>query len=405
MEALFDALLLRAGYNAALVAIGAGLLGIAAGAVGTFLFLRKRALLSDAISHATLPGLCLAFLALVALGGDGRNLAGLLFGSALTAGIGLLAVEAMTARTRLPEDAAIGAVLSTFFGAGIVLLTIIQTVPSGKQAGLQSFLLGSTAGLLFQDAVIIAAAGGLAVLAVLALRRPMMLVAFDADYAAALGFNVRGIDRAMMLLGLCVVVIGLTFVGLVLILALLIIPPVAARFWSERSGRVLAIAALIGGLAGYGGAALSAVSPRLPTGPIIVLVAFALFLFSFLAAPGRGIVAAFLCHRRFQRRVHARQGLLALAHGEPIHDPLTLRVLRRGGLIRADGVATPLGKARAAKALRDEHRWAMARTIHGPLAVPPGSEAGLHPVEAAFTPDELAYIDRCLGGPKPAETA
>ncbi|MCX7645694.1 MAG: metal ABC transporter permease, partial [Rhodobacteraceae bacterium] len=83
---LLDALTLGLGYNATLVALGATLLGVAAGVVGTFLFLRKRALLSDAVSHATLPGLGLAFIAMTALGGDGRSLAGLLVGSGVSAG-------------------------------------------------------------------------------------------------------------------------------------------------------------------------------------------------------------------------------------------------------------------------------------------------------------------------------
>jgi manganese/zinc/iron transport system permease protein len=113
---ILEALTLQLGYNAALVTIGAALLGAASGAAGTFLFLRKRALVSDAISHATLPGVALAFLVMVALGGDGRNLPGLLVGAGLSAGLGLLAVQWMTRRTRLAEDAAIGAVLSVFFG-------------------------------------------------------------------------------------------------------------------------------------------------------------------------------------------------------------------------------------------------------------------------------------------------
>ena len=159
MNDFADALLLRSGYNASLVAIGATLLGFAAGSGGAFLFLRKRALVSDAIAHATLPGVGAAFIIMVVLGGDGRNLTGLLLGSAVSAGLGLLVVEWIARRTRLAEDAAIGAVLSVFFGFGIVLLTIIQTIPGGKQAGLEGFLLGSTAGMLFQDAVVIAAGG------------------------------------------------------------------------------------------------------------------------------------------------------------------------------------------------------------------------------------------------------
>ncbi len=404
MEALLDALLLRAGYNAALVGAGAALLGFAAGASGSFMFLRKRALVSDAVAHATLPGVGLAFIAMVLLGGDGRWLPGLLLGSALSAWLGLLAVEWIARRTRLPEDTAIGAVLSVFFGIGIVLLTVIQTMSSGRQAGLEDFLLGATAGMLFQDAVVIAAGGTLAVLATWVLRRPMTLVAFDADYAAASGYDVRRIDLAMMGLVLAVTVIGLKIVGLILIVAMLIIPPVTARFWTDRSDRLIWVAGAAGGLAGYLGAAISASAPALPTGPIIVLVAAALFLVSLFLAPARGVLAALLRHRRFQHRVHLRQGLLALARGDRILEPYTIRVLRAEGLARADGVATDAGRARAARIARDEHRWAVARQLHQDSGLT-GRYDGLTPIEQVFTPDEIAEFDRHLGGPVPVGAA
>jgi manganese/zinc/iron transport system permease protein len=398
MGALFDALLLNAGYNAALVGIGAALLGFAAGASGTFLFLRKRALVSDAVAHATLPGIGIAFIVMVAFGGDGRSLPGLLIGSAVTAWLGLLAVEWMSRRTRLSEDAAIGAVLSVFFGIGIVLLTVIQTMSAGRQAGLEGFLLGSTAGMLFEDAVVIAMGGGLAVLATWLLRRPMTLVAFDPEYAAAAGYNVRRIDLAMMGLVMAVTVIGLKLVGLILIVAMLIIPPVTARFWTERSDRVIWIAGAIGGVAGYAGAAASAALPNLPTGPIIVLLAAFLFILSLFLAPARGVAAAMLRHRRFQRDVHRRQGLLAVARSEPIHDPLTLRILRAEGLIRPDKVATENGRAQAAKIARDERRWDIARQIHQDAGLT-GRYDGLTPIEQVFAPDEIAEFDRRMGGP------
>ncbi|MGP6087384.1 metal ABC transporter permease [Antarctobacter jejuensis] len=400
MTPLIEALLLQAGYNAALVAVGAALLGFAAGAAGTFLFLRKRALVSDAVAHATLPGVGLAFILMVALGGDGRNLLGLLAGSALTAGCGLLAVEWMSRRTRLSEDAAIGAVLSVFFGLGVVILTVIQTMSSGRQAGLEGFLLGSTAGMLFQDAVVIAVGGSLAVLATWLLRRPMTMVAFDAEYAATNGVNVARIDIAMMALVMAVTVIGLKLVGLILIVAMLIIPPVTARFWTERAEGVVWTAGALGGTAGYVGAALSASAPDLPTGPIIVLVSATLFLLSLFLAPARGVAAAVFRHQRFQRRVHRRQGLLALARYEPIHDEFTLKVLRNEGLIRPDGVATETGRAIAAKVARDEHRWDVAREIHQDTGLT-GRYDGLTPIEEVFAPDEIAEFDRQIGGPRP----
>jgi manganese/zinc/iron transport system permease protein len=259
---------------------------------------------ADGIAHATLPGIALAFIAMVWLGGDGRNLAGLLAGSALSAGLGLLAIEAITRRTRLQEDAAIGAVLSTFFGFGVVLLTLIQTMPAGKQAGLQGFLLGSTAGMLFQDAIIIAAGGALAVSLALLLRRPFTLIAFDADYAAVRGVNLKRMDLALMALVTGVTLIGLKLVGLILIVALLIIPPVAARFWSNRSDGVAGLAAVFGGLSAWIGAALSASVPQVPTGPIIVLIAFAFFAISLIFGTARGLLWRALASRAPAQRMH-----------------------------------------------------------------------------------------------------
>ena len=395
MTPFFDALTLGLGYNASLVAIGSALLGVAAGAAGSFMVLRKRALVSDAMAHATLPGVALAFLAMVALGGEGRSLAGLMAGSALSAGLGLLAVDWITRATRLGEDAAIGAVLSIFFGFGVVLLTVIQSMSGGRQAGLEGFLLGSTVQMLFADALTIAAGGALSVALVWLLRRPMTLVAFDEDFARSSGINVRLTDLAMMGIVLAVTVTGLKIVGLILIVAMLIIPAVTARFWTERTERLIWIAGGLGGAAGYLGAATSAAVPDVPTGPVIVLIAAGLFLVSLLVAPGRGAAGALLRRRRFQRRVHRRQGLLALARSEPIHDPLTLKLLRRDGLIRSDGVATGAGVAEAAKARRDESLWQIARGAHRDTALT-GRYDGLTPIETVFTADEIAAFERQL---------
>jgi manganese/zinc/iron transport system permease protein len=263
-----------------------------------------------------------------------------MLGAALSAVLGLLTVTWLTTRTRLHEDAAIGAVLSVFFGFGVVLLTVVQVMDAGRQAGLETFLLGATAGMLRDEALTIAAGGAVVLALVRLLHRPMILVAFDPEYAVGQGMRLARVDLAMMGLALAITVTGLKVVGLVLIVALLIIPPVAARFWSERAGHVVLIAGAVGGVAGYLGAAFSATAPDLPTGPLIVLAAFALFVLSLLMAPGRGVLAAALRHMRFQRRVHLRQGLLALAAGQPVYEPLTLRLMRRAGLARADGVAT-----------------------------------------------------------------
>ena len=396
---LADALLLQLGYNATLVTLGAALLGVAAGIAGTFLFLRKRALVSDAISHATLPGVGLAFVIMVALGSDGRWLPGLLLGAAVSAAIGLLCVQWLSARTRLGEDAAIGAVLSVFFGFGVVILTVIQTMTAGRQAGLEGFLLGSTAGMLRSDAILLAVSAAAVLALVLILRRPLELAAFDPGYAEATGWSLGRIDLAMMGIVLVVTVVGLKVVGLILIVALLIVPAVTARFWTDRAGHVVIIAGIVGGVSGYVGAATSAVAPALPTGPIVVLVGFSLFLLSLLLSPGRGVLASVLVHRRYQRRVHMRQGLLALAQGQPIFEALTRRLMARAGLILPDGVATAEGQAAASKALLDETRWAIVRGDHS-YAVAASRYDGLTPIEDVLTSDQLRDVDKRIAAPK-----
>lgn len=396
---LADALMLQLGYNATLVTLGAALLGMAAGVAGTFLFLRKRALVSDAISHATLPGVGLAFVLMVAIGGDGRWLPGLLLGAAVSATVGLLCVQWLTTRTRLGEDAAIGAILSVFFGFGIVILTVIQTMTAGRQAGLEGFLLGSTAGMLRSDAILLAVASAAVLGLVLILRRPLELAAFDPGYAEATGWSLGRIDLAMMGIVLVVTVVGLKVVGLILIVALLIVPAVTARFWTDRASHVVMIAGVVGGVSGYVGAATSAIAPALPTGPIVVLVGFALFAGSLLLSPGRGVLASVLVHRRYQRRVHMRQGLLALAQGQPIFEALTRRLMHRAGLILPDGVATPEGQAAASKALLDETRWSIVRADQS-FAAAATRYDGLTPIEDVLTPDQLRDVDLRIASPQ-----
>ncbi|MDH3264915.1 MAG: metal ABC transporter permease, partial [Paracoccaceae bacterium] len=260
---------------------------------------------------------------------------------------------------------------------------------------LEGFLLGATAGMLRSDALLIAWGGALTLALVVALRRPMTAAAFDPGFATAAGQNLRATDLALMALALAVTLIGLKVVGLILIVALLIIPPAAARFWTDRADAMALLAALLGGVSGYFGAALSASAPALPTGPLVVLTASALFAASLLAAPRRGLLAAGLRHLRTRRAVHIRQGLLALAQGQPIYERYTLRLLARADLARPDGVATDKGRAEAAKAMRDEARWALAR--RDPDLEPAAAlYDALRPIETVLTADELSEIDARL---------
>ena len=394
---LWAALSLSLGYNATLVTLGASLLGAAAGMAGTFLYLRKNALISDAISHATLPGLGFAFLVAFGFGIDGRQLLILLSGSALSAALGLYFVNWLTRETRLTQDTAIGCVLSVFFAFGVVLLTIIQVIPAGRKAGLESFLLGSTAGMLYSDALLILVLSIITALVLFVFLRPIKLVVFDQGYSETLGISVQRVDFIILAVTLAVTVLGMKIVGLILIVALLIIPAVSARFWSERTNIILVTATLFGALSGYIGSAISAVSPGLPTGPIIVLCCFGLFLFSFLFAPKRGVLAVALDHYRFQKAVHLTQGLLSMAVAQPIYEPKTQRLLRRLGYIRADGVATETGKSLAAKTLLNEKRWSYWQEILKESNQLDGQAVfNLMDIETKLTPDQINSIDQGL---------
>lgn len=298
-----ETLTLQGGFNTTLVVIGASLLGIAAGTIGTFTVLRRRALMGDALSHATLPGIAGAFLAATWLGAEGRSLPVLLFGAAVTGVIGVVTVQLISRHSRIGEDAAIGAVLSVFFGLGVVLLSHIQTLQTGNQGGLERFILGQTAAMSRDDARLMAGAALMTAIGSAALFKEFRLVCFDTEFARVQGWPVNVIDLLMMTMVVAVTVIGLQAVGLIMVVALIIIPAAAARFWTERLGVMTVLAAGFGGLSGYFGASASAIFPDMPAGAVIVLAAGAIFIVSLFLAPPRGFVSRLIRRARLRLRI------------------------------------------------------------------------------------------------------
>ena len=359
----------QAGYNTSVVLAGVITLGIGGGVIGVFSFLRQRALISDAISHANLPGIALAFMAGVALGGTGRNLALLMAGAALTGAIGILAVQWIRDRTRLAEDAAIGTILSVFFGLGIVLLSHIQTMQASGQAGLNSFLLGSTAALTAGEAELIAVASGVAIAVALVFLKEFGAIAFDEGFAAAQGWRVTRIDLLMLALLLAIVAIGLKTVGLILIISLVIIPPAAARFWTDRLGHMVALSGIFGGLSGWIGGAVSALFPDMPAGAVIVLAAAAIFAFSLFFAPSRGVIAWSIRRLRLRLIAAETRALLAIADGYLPPDWMAARAARWRGFIGRDGQLTESGSMAAAEAGRQQRLWHTYRQRHPDAAL------------------------------------
>lgn len=278
-------------YTLRTVALGSATLGLVSGVLGAFAVLRKQSLLGDAISHAALPGVALAFL----LTGSKAPLV-LVLGGGLAGWLGTLAVLAVVQNSRIKEDAALGIVLSVFFGFGMLLLTFIQKLPDASQAGLDKFLFGQAAALVQGDVNTMAVLGAAAIGVVLLLWKEFKLLSFDPQFAASLGYPVRWLDVLLTSLLVIAIVVGLQTVGVVLMSAMIVAPAAAARQWTERLGMMVALSGALGALAGLAGAITSSLVARLPTGPTIVVYMSGIVLLSLLLAPQRGIIA------RAQRR-------------------------------------------------------------------------------------------------------
>jgi len=368
LNEIIDTLTMRAGFNTNAVILGTTLLGLAAGVIGAFSLLRKRSLTADALSHATLPGIAGAFLIATALGYSGRSMPVLMLGAAITGIIGVASIHALLRSTRLKEDAAIGIVLSVFFGIGVVLLSYVQKSTAGSGAGLNHYIYGQTAAMTQHDALTMGIIGAIATLIALLLLKEFMLVCFNEGFARAMGMPVWLIDSIMLALIVVITVTGLQAVGLILIVAMLIIPPAAARFWTNRLWRLVIVSAFIGALSGYSGAAISALLPNKPAGAVIVLVAGAFFAISMLLAPKRGVLADLI--RRVRLRVLiARDHLLETLYERELglDEPYTMRphallvkLLQLRGWITRSGsslILTDSGRDQGARVHRNHQLW------------------------------------------------
>ncbi|MCS6847235.1 MAG: iron chelate uptake ABC transporter family permease subunit [Anaerolineae bacterium] len=272
-------------YTLRNVALGSALLGVVSGVLGCFAVLRRQGLLGDALAHAALPGICIAYLLAHA-----KTQIVLLLGAAVAGWIATILLLQIVRHTRISEDGALGIVLSTFFAFGIVLLTFITKRSDAHQSGLDKFLFGQAAALVAEDVTTMAILGGVALAIVVLLYKEFKLLAFDAAFAASLGFNTNTLSVLLTSLIVIAVVIGLQTVGVVLMAAMLVGPAVAARQWTNRLSAMIVLAALFGALSGLAGALISVSDEGIPTGPMIILSLTAIALFSLLFAPERGLV-------------------------------------------------------------------------------------------------------------------
>jgi manganese/zinc/iron transport system permease protein len=284
--------------NTRYVVLGVIMMSAASALLGCFTLLRRKALIGDAVAHAVLPGVCAAFM----LSGE-KNPVVLLAGAFATGALSVYSVSFIKKYSRLKEDAAIGIVLSVFFGVGILLLTHIQHTGNAAQSGLDSFIFGKAASLVSTDVYVFGGLALLIVLAVLFLYKELMLLSFDAQYAASLGFPVKLLEVLLNTLIILSIIAGIQAIGVVLMAAMLITPAAAARFWTHRLPVMLLLSVVFGVLAGLGGAFVSYTVPGMPTGPWVVVCISGVALISFMFAPGRGLLLRWYLRRRHRARI------------------------------------------------------------------------------------------------------
>lgn len=362
--------------------IGSLLLGLCCGLMGAFLVVRKLALMGDALSHAVLPGVALGFLWTMT-----RDPVAIFIGAVAAGLLGAGTVQVLRQTTRHKEDAILGFVLASFFGVGICLVTMIQNLPGGNKSGLDKFMFGQAAALGSGDVWLLAAVAALSVLVVGVFYKEFMVTSFDGAFARSIGFPVQIIHYSMMLLLAFAIVSSLQAVGVVLVSAMLVIPPAAAFLLTDRLGAMLILSAVFGMAAGGAGAFFSFVGRNLPTGPFMVLAAGAVFAAALFFGPRHGIVARWLRHRSRSRSTRRENSLKAIYHvlendgfrreSVSIQELAELRsetieeIHRRVGALRNAGMVslfqdrvtfTPLGSRRAGEIVRNHRLWELYLT-------------------------------------------
>jgi len=405
--------------NIVSVVIGSLLLTASSAVVGTFTFLKKKALVGDAVAHAVLPGICLAFI----LTGN-KNPFLLVIGAFVTGWIALILIDFISDRSKLKEDTAIALILSVFFGIGILMLTNIQHSGNAAQTGLSSFLFGKAAALVGADLKVFGVVALVLLLTVALFFKELKLIAFDEQHAEVLGLPVKGLNLLLTSLTVLAVVTGIQAVGVVLMAAMLITPAAAARFWTNDVFRMTLLAAILGAVSGLTGAYISYTAPTMPTGPWIVMVISIIALVSFFVAPRRGILARSYNQRRLQSQIMEENLLKELYHlgekdthlksGRSLDDLIeeryfprrklknALQRLRRQGFVRHQSGKwqfTDAGRQKGQRVVKLHRLWEMYLSTYMKIA-PDHVHEDAETIEHVITPEIEAELERMLEFPQ-----
>ncbi|NDJ61810.1 MAG: metal ABC transporter permease [Chloroflexi bacterium] len=399
-------------YTLRTVALGGAILGVVSGVLGCFAVLRQESLMGDALSHAALPGVAIAFLI------AGRDLSVLLIGAGIASWVGVQFIQSVLRTTRIKQDTAMGIVLAAWFAAGIALLAYIQGLPDASQAGLDMFIFGQAAAIVESDVQLITTVGLVAFVIVGLFWKEFKLITFDPEFAGANGFRVGLIGGLLSTLIVVAIVLGLQLAGVILMVGMLIAPGIAARQWTHKLDQMVILAGVLGAFAGGTGAILSAVDADVPPGPMIIVVAFAGVALAIAFAPGRGLVWTLRRRRRDRRRFAAQTVLrdayrYAQSHGDtyyPIPETflvgirgttgeLGLSQLEKHGAVTRYGagwVLTAEGARLAAADARNQQLWEIYREYSDALDLPLIAEDRQKAIHDLLPPMAVAKLEQQL---------
>jgi manganese/zinc/iron transport system permease protein len=281
-------------------ALGTLFMCIASSLMGVLLFLQKKTLLSESLSHATYPGVCIGVMLLGVFAPNYENwaFAAVLLGAFTTAFLALKMIHFL--QKKMAPDSALCFVLALFFGIGTVAVSLMQTLLPSWHKQIQMLLFGQAATMTDTHILLYGTLAATVVCVLFSIFHPMRAVLFDRSFSKIMGLRVSAIENAIFWLLLFSLILGIRSVGLVLMSGMVIAPAVAARQFTNHLHKMLMIGAFFGALSGvlgnifsvYGTIALSTEKQNLtlPTGPMIVLVGGTIAFMALIFAPERGLL-------------------------------------------------------------------------------------------------------------------
>jgi ABC-type Mn2+/Zn2+ transport system permease subunit/Mn-dependent DtxR family transcriptional regulator len=388
--------------------IASSMVGIMCGILGCFIVLRNMALIGDALSHAILPGVVVAFMLV------GQSTLGF-FGGAVAAGLfSAIVITWIQRNVKTKNDAAIGIVFTAMFSLGVIGISGISRQP-GVHLDLKDFLFGNVLGVSNEDLYLTAAITVYVLLSVAVFYRYLFITTFQPVIAQTMGISVRVVHYFLMLLLSFAVVASLQTVGVILVVAMLITPASTGLLLSDRLQKVLVLAALFGLLSAVVGLTASILLETTP-GPAMAVVATLFYLLAVFFAPKKGLIFRFFQKRRLQHRIRLEDTLkqaMRLQQQDKLNLETLLQyigfnrtillrqiqTLRNRGWLEKDRLAlTDQGKEEARRLVRAHRLWETYLANEVGLSAEQIHEDA-EKYEHLLTEEILDEVDKALGYP------